>query len=327
MRFWFYGLVLLVFTTQAWAADCGDTTGPGGTRVPCQCGDTVTTSTKLRPTDPVVSTGPTDVCSGDGLVLPFGTRLTLNCNRLTLRGSGGAVGVHIAPSSPTVRQCTVKGFEIGLSIFFSGNFALQSNTVAENLAGGILLMLTGPGTVENNRVGKNGGDGIVVAAGGTLTITKNRVFGNANGGVVLRSTGNNTLTGNRIKHNGADGLLLDLVATFNEVANNSISDNSGNGLVVTQSHANLLSHNNVSANSGVGITIAGTGNTIVENTGKRNGEHGLTVERRLNVVTGNEFNLNGGHGICAIPGNSDGGGNIGKKNGELPDVAFGGCSS
>jgi hypothetical protein len=82
-----------------------------------------------------------------------------------------------------------------------------------------------------------------------------------------------------------------------------------------------------SDNTGRGISIKGKGNTVVENTGKRNGEHGLAVEKRFNVVTGNEFNRNGGHGICAIPGNSDGGGNIGKKNGELPDVTFSGCLS
>ena len=78
-----------MFTTQVWAANCGDTTGPGGTRVACGCGDTVTTNTKLKVTDPVVSTSAGDVCSGDGLYV--GSGVTLDCAKRPLRGSGVAM--------------------------------------------------------------------------------------------------------------------------------------------------------------------------------------------------------------------------------------------
>src|SRR5436190_20890351 len=115
MRFWFCGLVLLVFTTQAWAVNCGDTTGPGGTRVACQCGDRVTTNTKLKRTDPIVSTSPTDVCSGDGLEVD--TEVALNCNRLTLRGSGVGSGITFDNGGlVTIKNCAVTEFETGINI-------------------------------------------------------------------------------------------------------------------------------------------------------------------------------------------------------------------
>ena len=70
---WFYSLGLALSLAGApsagWAANCGDTTGAGGTRVACACGDTVTTNTKLKNTDPVVSTSLADTCSGDGLAI------------------------------------------------------------------------------------------------------------------------------------------------------------------------------------------------------------------------------------------------------------------
>src|SRR5262245_19101579 len=119
MKLWLYGIGLalgmIVASTPGWAADCGDTTGPGGTRVPCACGDRVTTDTKLKDTDPVVSTGPADVCGGSGLSVGFLGGGTLNCNRLTLRGSGSGAGVSLEETpGVTVKNCTVTGFSVGI---------------------------------------------------------------------------------------------------------------------------------------------------------------------------------------------------------------------
>jgi beta-galactosidase len=62
MQLWLYGIGLAlgitVTSTLGWAADFGDTTGPGGTRMPCTGEDRVTTDTALNPTEPVVSTSP-----------------------------------------------------------------------------------------------------------------------------------------------------------------------------------------------------------------------------------------------------------------------------
>jgi hypothetical protein len=62
MQLWLYriGLALgiTVTSTLGWAADFGDTTGRGGTRMPCTGEDRVTTDTALNPTELVVSTSP-----------------------------------------------------------------------------------------------------------------------------------------------------------------------------------------------------------------------------------------------------------------------------
>src|SRR5215510_4447251 len=130
MKLWLYGIGLVlgmtVASTSGWAADCGDTTGPGGTRVPCVCGDRVTTDTKLKDTDPVVSTDPADVCSGNGLSVGFVGGVTLNCNGLTLRGAGDGAGVNFEEMPGiTVKNCTITGFGFGIYVFLFDDFRLQ----------------------------------------------------------------------------------------------------------------------------------------------------------------------------------------------------------
>src|SRR5262249_41184190 len=47
--------------------------------------DTVTTNTKLKNTDPVVSTNSADICSGDGLAIEVSS-VTLDCAKLACAG-------------------------------------------------------------------------------------------------------------------------------------------------------------------------------------------------------------------------------------------------
>jgi len=282
MKLWVcvLSLTLPLFIPRAWAADCGDTTGKDGTRVPCQCGDRVTTDTELKKTDPVVSNSPADVCAGYGLEVR--SEVALDCKRLTLRGSGVGAGIYLdSVGGVTIERCTVTGFEIGIDIR-DGAFS----TVSRN-------------EVSNNEVG--------------ILCEEDCIF--------------NIFAKNTIFANTGDGLSFNDDSVENEVINNRLQDNGGDGLVVEESCiVNWLEHNVASDNDGNGISIRGGGNTLLENTGKRNGGHGLAVEGGvINAVTGNEFNRNTGHGICAIPGTIDGGGNIGKNNEAQPDVTFNGC--
>jgi parallel beta-helix repeat protein len=339
MKPWLYGIGLAlgitVTSTPGWAADCGDTTGPGGTRVPCACRDRVTMDTKLKDIDPVVSTGPADVCSGDGffVALSVASEVTLNCNKLTLRGAGrdSLVGVALldGTSGVTVKNCTVMGFSFGISTVDSGNFSLKFNTVVDNLSVGIDIGFSSRGgTVWGNRVGNNGygischefSDGNVIA--------KNHVFGNSLHGIQGVDIDNNSITANTVENNGAAGISLSH-SNGNEVMNNHIHDNDGDGIVVLPFDAigNLIALNVVSDNGGNGINIKNSDNTVESNFGKRNAGSGLEIKSAVgSFVANNEFNKNGGHGICVIPGNTDGGGNIGKLNALPPDVTFsGGC--
>jgi parallel beta-helix repeat protein len=164
-KIWFWDLVLtLLFAPSSWAADCGDTTRPGGARVPCSCSDTATTNTILRKTDPVVSTGPGDVCGGDRLQVIIG--VALDCNKLTLRGAGVEAGVKLVwgplGGFTTVKDCTIRGFGAGIDIDDSSvKPIIESNTIIENVGPGIYFPGGGFITVRKNKVGNNGGSGIV----------------------------------------------------------------------------------------------------------------------------------------------------------------------
>ena len=61
----------LVWTWPVSAADCGDSAGAGGARVPCACGDSVVIDTTLEASDPIVLDGcGDDVVVGLALVQP-----------------------------------------------------------------------------------------------------------------------------------------------------------------------------------------------------------------------------------------------------------------
>jgi hypothetical protein len=84
----------------------------------------------------------------------------------------------------------------------------------------------------------------------------------------------------------------------------------------------------VSDNVEDGIDIETSNNTVFSNTGDHNGsdpdfDNGLEVDDGTgNALTNNVFNYDTRHGVCAILGNTDGGGNKGKGNGVPPDVSF-----
>ena len=94
------GTLLRVFSTTllvlsagvALASNCGDDVN--GQRVPCACGDTVVSDTRLVKTDPVV----TQRCPDDGLVLRAAGQvesLTLDLAGLPLTGQGSGVGIQV----------------------------------------------------------------------------------------------------------------------------------------------------------------------------------------------------------------------------------------
>src|SRR6266498_3301500 len=96
---------------------CGDTSGPGGSDLPCSCAQTVTTNTTLvHAVDPITTT----TCSGKGLVL--GPGVDLNVNGEMLAGSGLGNGVTIAADG-TLRNGTLQGFGVGVDAR-SGTIAL-----------------------------------------------------------------------------------------------------------------------------------------------------------------------------------------------------------
>ena len=212
-------LTLLLVTPHIWAADCGDTTGPGGTRVPCQCGDRVTTNTILQPTDPVVSTDPADICSGDGLEVD--TEVALNCNHLTLRGSGVGAGIFLdSVGLMTIEQCVVTGFEIGINIIDGSVSTVAKNEISKNTMG----ILCVEDCILN-------------------VFTKNNIFANAGDGLSLnRDSVDNDVIENQIHDNGGKGIVEDESCIGNVLTNNAISGNEGDEVSIQEENNTLVSN-------------------------------------------------------------------------------------
>src|SRR5262245_13287311 len=111
--------LLALGASPAHAAPCGDTSGVGGTDLPCHCGDTVTTNTILvsHDTDPVVSRNVGEVCAGPGPALRVAAGVTLNISGLTIRcesNAGSQVGIDIIGDHATVRKGIIKNCGLGV---------------------------------------------------------------------------------------------------------------------------------------------------------------------------------------------------------------------
>src|SRR5688500_9871038 len=174
------GALVLGLSTPAWALDCGDTTGPGATDVPCTCGDTVTTDTTLlnaaqaagaaSTADPVVfEGGPEVACPGAGLVLAPGVSLDLNRNEIL--GSQVAAGIGVTGDSATVTNGTISEFATGVEIAGAENSV--SGVVSRRNAGHGIAVVGTLNTLTSNTPGQNAGAGIQVV-GGSKTLDKNK---------------------------------------------------------------------------------------------------------------------------------------------------------
>lgn len=239
--------VLVMGVVPGWAANCGDTAGPGGTRVACACGDTVVTDTVLKSTDPVVSTGPGDVCAGGGL--SFGAPdLTLDCKGLMLRGPGIGAGIGISEASQpgtTIQGCGVVAFNLGIRGGGAETTVVNSKAVGNDYG----IFLDGVSQRAERNQGESNDYGMYVS-GSASVVTQNRLIGNGVG-IWVRNSGNlvsanitdgnsqfgllategpNVLEGNRGKDNGSHGIAVFEVWGPNTLRRNVYDTNGGHGI-------------------------------------------------------------------------------------------------
>jgi hypothetical protein len=339
--------ISLAVVGAAWGKNCGDTAGPGGTNVPCDCGDTVITDTTLiSPAadpvngDPVVSTVDADFCPAgvDGLILqPLGTaRVTLRLGSNIIRGSGTGTGVGIRivgvaananVPKVTLKNGGIKGFQTGL--------ATDPGTTIKN------------STIIDIASTNNSGEGINVAGDNNEL---NTIQALDNGATGIRVAGNtNALLVNTASRNGGDG--IDVSGSGNALRSSRLNRNIGNGIKVegnnnTMDHATSennsldgivmigsgdgdpatleLWKNKLTKNGGNGITVDGDNHEIVANQSNTNLQDGIAVVGTGNHLDTNIARENKGDGIIVTGGgNVDDGGNLGKKNGGVQCVIDG----
>jgi hypothetical protein len=328
--------ICLTLTGIAWGAPCGDTAGPGGSNVPCSCGDTVVTNTLLTSPaqdpingDPVVSTEDADLCDGDGLFIapPNATRMALNLGGNTIRGKGAGIGITIVGTDVRVniRNGRVRNFATGLTNVgnATGDARISAITVDNNvdglhiegnsheIDGNQALDNTGTGVrvlgnsnkVQINQVSRSGANGIEVNGNGN-DINTNRLNRNIGSGIVVQGD-NNAMDHNTVENNGLDGIAVvgngDGDPNTLELWKNKVNKNRGNGITVNGNN-HEISANQANLNLQDGIAVDGTGNHLDTNVARENKGDGI-------IVTGT--------------GNFDDGGNLGKKNGGVQCVIDG----
>lgn len=384
-KIWIYGLGMalgLVFAGTSWALDlctntvspfdsglfpiCGDSVGvsvpffvgtylcvPGD--IPCFCGDTVHTDTKLDSLDPIVFS----TCSGDGLTVASDVS-KFDCASFLLLGSGGGDGLFLdLDSNVLIKSCVIKGFikgidvlnsshitfedikaffnEQGIVVFDSDDVTIHDAFASKNIETGIEFDNVSVSNVQGNRMENNGHDGFSCDNDCfTVTAQQNQANNNGQDGIEFKGLGD----GNKVLNNTArgncpsctdegNGISLEADVTGTIVTGNRVTGNHRGIFLEGSTGGSTVSGNYASSNTGPGIDIHSNGNTVSGNGGERNGGNGLEVDDGgiVNTLSKNIFNRNGGHGICTDPGNIDGGGNKGVKNGTPPDVNIngGGC--
>jgi len=225
---------------------CGDTSGPGGTDVPCHCGNVVTTNTRLNASDPVIR----ETCPADGLSVTGG--VTLDLHGATIRGAGAGTGLRIADGA-SLERGTVIGFAIGIASDGSTVGTLISQvSVLHSVLDGIRLKGDG-NTVEKAVVQASGDDGISVRGDGN-ELVRNRCSRNGRTGLVVQGR-ENLLDHNSCELNGGDGIFV--AGDTNTLVRNAGGRNGGTGVSVG-GNENSLTHNQAPRNAGDGIRGMGT---------------------------------------------------------------------
>lgn len=163
MRFFLLAssLWLVIAADPAAAADCGDRAGPGRSDVPCSCGDSLVTSTRLTVEDPVVFAGGGDTgCPGTGLFIDT-DRVRLDCDELTLNGDGvgaGGFGVRVTASQVSIQRCSLQNFTYGVFASDGTRLRLSRSQLLGNNFG--VALQSDESSVSGNVVSLNGVTGI-----------------------------------------------------------------------------------------------------------------------------------------------------------------------
>jgi parallel beta-helix repeat protein len=260
------------------------------------CGQTITQSTVLD--------NDLSGCANNGIVVGA-DNITLDLNGHTVAGtaaSGDNGGVVlVGRTGVTVRNGTVRNFDVGVVIEGGSANTVQDVTAMDNIAyevgphrggDGIAILSSRNNRIVNNNTVNNGpysGIGIYtsvdsahprgttgvssgnvvdgnVVTGNIEGRTPNNVVNNDNIGIRLEpgNTGN-VVQNNRVSNNGLDGITLFAGNTFTAVRSNVVS---GNGFY----------RQTARRGNGIGLQIGGANDNIVErNTVARNADNGIVI--------------------------------------------------
>jgi parallel beta-helix repeat protein len=307
----------LAWTWPVPAADCGDSAGAGGARVPCACGDSVVSDATIEATDPIVTDGcGADVVAGLDVVRPS---ITLDCAGLTIDGPGFdsacaadetcSIGILVNASRVTVQRCTVQefGFAIGTADGVS-RLLIQANTLHDNDKG---IRFGEPVTnsrVIGNTASDNAEFGIQFKNGpvGNL-IQGNTTFNNGRVGIQINQEAqHNRILLNHVSGNGSrGGIRVDARSSHNLIEDNFVQGGVFGIGFNAETSQNLVRRNVITGTTLAGIWFNGAGgpNTARDNLIIAGQGEGIRVEEQADrhQITGNVVldNATGGVEVCS----------------------------
>ena len=236
--------------------------------------------------------------SANGIrILGTAISVSIDLNGFSLIGEWASFTGGIAADSGakivSVRNGTVRGWDVGISADYGITTRLSQVTVEGNIYRGVQIY--GGGEIENSAVIGNNQIGLL--AGANTAIRHSRITGNGLTGIYLfggsSSLESSFISGNGyvstyteawtkagiwavstnrivnclVQNNAGDGILI---GDSNYIADNHLTQNNASGISGPTGTANRIEGNYLARNIGKGISIVGTGNILMRNTAAGN---------------------------------------------------------
>ena len=237
------------------AIECGDTSGPGGTDVPCSCNDIVTTDTVFDASDPITNA----VCPDGGMFVGGGVKLdaralNMRCADSHVFPTPITIGLFIVGDSVEITHGIIRGCDYG--IYGATNGSTIERVTARD--GRLSFYIRGNGnTLKNNLCQRSfhyGGFYVV----GDENILERNYCQDHNGDAIALDGNHNTLFRN-LCHNSLRGIAIG-------------------------GDSNLVQENSCRDNRGDGIAVFGSLNDFRSNRGQNNGAHGIFAPGPTNMT-------------------------------------------
>jgi parallel beta-helix repeat protein len=257
-------------------------------------------------------------------------------NRVYGNGCGDGIGLNSAHGNLVAHNQSHDNLD-GITICCSDHNVVRDNVVSDNADTGVRVFVSSSDTlVEDNDVLDDPGSGILVAFGAERTVVReNHVARNGNNIVILEASGNtvtrNHATDARICPDCFDpsgfGIAVAGGADDNVVSENWVSRAEQDGIRIadldpadpgnptpnrTQVHGNVVRD---ATGDGIHVDAATSGTVLERNSAFGAGDDGIRVDSAAALLTGNAAFFNHDLGIEAVPGVTDGGGNLAHRNG------------
>ena len=256
------------------------------------CGDTITTSTTLTASDPVVN----NICPGNGIIVGA-SGITLDCAGYNLSGDGIGdfqYGI-LLPSGitdVTVKNCNVTRFFLGIGLNSASGNTLASNNLYNNTYGGIYINSSSNNILADNNAYNNVWYGIeLYSSSNNNTIIGNNAYNNVHHGILIASSSNNNLTGNNAYNNPEYGIYL-LSSSNNTLTSNNAYSNSWSGVYSSSSNYNDFIGNSIHNNPNGIFLVGSLNNNLTDNNIYQNSYGIVLASSSYCTLTGNSANNN-----------------------------------